>query len=69
MTQDEQQALGEILRLIKEGREDPRIYEVTREVISQSGTKFGYDIDELEALYEFIAGKNGEYTNHKASFT
>ncbi len=57
MTQDEQKALGGILRLIKEGREDPRIYEVTRQVISQSGTRFGYDIDELEALYQFIQGR------------
>lgn len=57
MTQDEEKALGEILRLIKEGRDDPRIYEITREVISQSGTKFGYDIDELEALYQFVQGR------------
>ncbi len=57
MTQDEQKALGEILKLIKEGREDPRIYEISREVISQSGTTFGYDIDELEALYQFVQGR------------
>ncbi len=57
MTQDEQKALSEILRLIKEGREDPRIYEISREVISQSGTKFGYDIDELEALYQFVQAR------------
>ena len=57
MTQDEQKALGGILRLIKEGREDPRIYEISREVISQSGTTFGYDIDELEAIYQFVQGR------------
>lgn len=57
MTIDEATAISQIANLIKEGRDDPEIAIITREVITQSGVKFGDDVGELRAIYEWVQGR------------
>lgn len=57
MATDEAKALSGIAQLIKEGREHPEIIEVTRQVILQSGVRFGDDVGELDAIYQFVDGR------------
>lgn len=57
MATDEASAISGIVNLVKQGRSDPHIKAVATEVILQSGVRFGDDIGELRAVYEFVQGR------------
>ncbi len=57
MARSEQEALNGILILIKQGKVDQRIYDVTREIIAQNKIPYGNDMEELEAIYKFVQGR------------
>lgn len=57
MATDEAKAISDIVSLIKQGRIDPEVKRITGEVILQSGVRFGDDVGELRAIYEWVGGE------------
>lgn len=57
MATDEARAISDIVSLIKQGRIDPEIKRITGDVVLQSGVRFGDNVGELRAVYEFVQGR------------
>jgi len=57
MSDAELKAINQIATLIKQGRDNKEIQDITRQVIVQENIKFGDNIGELDAIYGFVQGR------------